>query len=105
MYLPKGIVQREQLAAAIANVEQMLGADVVRLRYTIGESWSGQPAIYFRILLTDQASKRDRLHAVASRIEALMEEQIDPRNSWDLLSFYTFRSQSEQEMLKEPTWA
>jgi hypothetical protein len=87
MYLPKGIVQREQLAAEIAKVEPMLGEDVVRLRYTIGESWSGQPAIFFRIILTDQASKRERLHQVASRIEALIEEQIDPHNCWYLLSF------------------
>jgi hypothetical protein len=105
VYLPRGVAEREQLAAAIANVERMLGEDVVRLRYTVGTSWSEQPAIFFRILLTDQASKRDRLREVISRIRAVIEEQVDPRNSWDLVPYYTFRSQSEQDMLKEPAWA
>jgi hypothetical protein len=105
MYLPKGILQREQLAATIADVEKMLGEDVVYLRFTIGEDWSDQPAIYFRILLTDQASQRDRLHQVATRIRAIIEKQIDPLDSWDLVPYYSFRSQSEQEMLKEATWA
>ena len=105
MYLPKGVAQQEQLAAAIANVEPMLGADVVRLRYAIRTNWSGEPAIYFKVVLTDQASKPDRLHDVASRIEAIIEQHIDPLNSWDLFPYYTFRSQTEQDMLKEPAWA
>ena len=68
MYLPKGILEREKLDAAIAEVKPLLGKDVVRLKYAIEENWSGQPAIFFRVLLTDQASKPPRLHKVASRV-------------------------------------
>lgn len=105
VYIPRGVAQQEQLAAAIADVERLLGPDVVRLRYTIGSNWSGEPAIFFRVLLSDEASKRDRLHAVASRIQGLIQEHVDPLNSWDLMPYYNFRSLTEQEMLKEPAWA
>jgi len=82
----------------------MLGPDVVRLGYNVGTNWSGEPAIYFRVVLTDQASQQDRLHQVASRIRALIDEQIDPLDSWGLLAYVNFRSQSEQEMLQDPAW-
>lgn len=80
----------------------MLGKDVVRLRYNLGESWSGQPAVHFRIVLTDQASKPPRLHKVASRIRGIIEQNVNPLSSWGLFSFYNFRSKSEQDALKEP---
>jgi hypothetical protein len=105
VYIPRGVAQQGQLAAAIAEVERKLGPDVVRLRYTIGTNWSDEPAIFFRVLLTDEASKRNRLHAVASRVRALIQEHVDPLNLWGLMPYYNFRSQTEQEMLKEPVWA
>lgn len=105
MYVPKGVAEQEQLAAAIAKVEQMLGEDVVRLRYTIGTSWSGEPAIYFRVLLSDEASRRDRLHKVATHVRAVIQEHLDPLNSWDLFPYFSFRSQTEQDTMKEPAWA
>lgn len=104
VYLPKGIAQPSELVAAVARIEPMLGPDVVRLRYDIGTNWSGEPALFLRVVLTDQASRRDRLHKVTSRIRALIEEQIDPLNSWGLFAYVNFRSRSEQEMLKEPAW-
>ena len=104
MYIPKGIAQQGQLAAAITQVGQLLGPDIVRLRYTIGANWSEEPAIFFRVVLSDEASEH-RLHQVASRAEAIIEEHIDPRNSWGLIPYYKFRSQTEQEILREPAWA
>lgn len=104
MYIPRGVAERKELAAAIAKVERKLGKDVVRLRYNVHENWSGEPAIYFQVLLTDQASKPPRLHKTASRIRNMIEEQVDPINSWGLFSYYYFRSKSEQDELKE-AWA
>ena len=99
------MVKRQELAAAIAEVEPMLKPDVVRLRYTIKEDWSGEPAIYFRVLLTDDASNQKRLHEVTTRVEELIETRIDPLNSWDLLPYFNYRSESEQEDMKAPAWA
>ena len=105
MYLPKGILEREKLDAAIAEVKPLLGKEVVRLNYAIEENWSGQPSIYFRVLLTDRASKPPGLYKVTKRIESIIEQHIDPFNSWDLIPYYHYRNQSEQKMLKEATWA
>ena len=43
---------------AINEVERCLAPDVVRIRYDIGEDWSGQWAIFFRVVLTDEAARR-----------------------------------------------
>jgi len=102
--IPNGVAQQEEIAAAIADIERGLGADVVRLRYNIGTNWSDEPAIYFRVVLTDQASKPKRLHKVASRIRSIIDEKLDPLNSWGLFPYINFRSQAEQDMLKEPAW-
>ena len=103
--MPRGVAQQWQLAEAITEVQRMLGPEVVRLRYTIGANWSDELAIFFRVVLSDEASKRDRLHSVASHVQAVIQEHIDPLNSWGLMPYYNFHSQTEQEILKEPAWA
>ena len=105
MLISKGVAQPEQLAAEIAGVERMLGGDVVRLRYAVRLNWSEEPAIYFKILLSDHASGRDRLHEVTSHVKAVIQERLDPLNSWDLVPYYNFRSETEQDMMKELAWA
>lgn len=104
MYVPRGVAQPEQLAAAIAGVERQLGPGVVRLRYTVGINWSDEPAIFFRALLSDEASQPEMLHDVATMVRERIEERIDPRNSWGLVPYYSFRSLAEQEILNEPAW-
>jgi hypothetical protein len=102
--IPKGVANPEQIAAGIASVEQKLAPDVVRIRYTIGDDWSGEQAVFFRILLSDAASRPDRLREVTSRVRALITQQVDPLNSWGLIPYLKFRSQSEQAVLQEPAW-
>jgi hypothetical protein len=58
MYLPSAVTKQAEIDAAIKRVEQAIGPDVVRIRYEIGEDWSGQWAIFFRIVLKDDAARR-----------------------------------------------
>lgn len=58
----------------------MLAPDVVRIRYSIKNDWSGDEAVYLRVLLSDQASTPRRLRKVAGRVEALISEKVDPLN-------------------------
>jgi hypothetical protein len=49
----------EQLKEFEQKVQQAAGKfpeEVVRIRHSFGEDWSGDPAIYFRIVLSDEAS-------------------------------------------------
>lgn len=102
--IPKGVAYPGQLAAAIADVEQKLAPDVVRILYATGNDWSGEEAIFFRILLSDAATRPDRLQEVTNRVAALISQRVDPLNSWGLVPYLKFRSQSEQAVLKEPAW-
>lgn len=103
MYLPSAVTKQAEIEAAIARVQQSVGPDVVRIRYEIGEDWSGQWAIFFRIVLTDDAA-RQRLRDVATRVVWGLAQQLD-FPSMGVFPYHNFRSVSEQSMLQEPAWA
>ena len=105
MVIPRAVAQQNQFASAVADVEPQLVPEVVRIRYTLGNDWSGEPAVFFRVVLTNDASKRDRLFEVTSRVSSLVERQIEPLEQWGVLPYFTFRSQLEQDQLREPAWA
>jgi hypothetical protein len=81
-----------------------LGKDVVRARFSIGTDWSGDPAISFRIVLTDAASREDTLLDVTDRIEKILEEFRRYEN-WGVIPYFSYRSKSEQAMRNEPEWS
>ncbi len=103
MYLPSAVTKQAEIEAAIARVQQSVGPDVVRIRYEIGEDWSGEWAIFFRIVLTDDAA-RHRLREVATRVERGLAQQLD-FPGMGVFPYHNFRSASEQAMLQEPACA
>ena len=103
MYLPSAVTKQAEIEAAIARVQQSLAPDVIRIRYEIGEDWSGQWAIFFRIVLTDDAARR-RLGDVANRIVWGLARELD-FPGMGVFPYHNFRSLSEQAMLREPAWA
>jgi len=103
MYVPSAVTKQSEIQAAIDQVERSLAADVVRIRYEIGEDWSGQWAIFFRIVLTDDAAKR-RLRDVATKVARGLAQQLD-YPGMGVFPYHNFRSASEQAMLQEPAWA
>ena len=82
----------------------MLGSDVVLIRYDLGEDWSGDPAIFFRVLLSDEASKDHNLRTTVQRFTSTILAEIDPLDL-GLQPYFNFRSESEQRELKEEAWA
>lgn len=98
-------MEQEQFAAAVADVERLLSPQVVRVRHTLGHDWSGEPAVFFRIVLSEANSNRDQLWEVTNRISNLIEDRIEPLEKWGVLPYFNFRSQSEQVQLKDPAWA
>ena len=103
MYCPSAVTKQVEIEAAISRVEQSIGADLVRIRYEIGEDWSGRWAIFFRIVLTDDAA-RHRLRDVAPRVVWGLAQQLD-FPGMGVFPYHNFRSVSEQAMLQEPAWA
>lgn len=105
MIIPRAQVQQTEFAAAVAEVERMLRPEVVRIRHSFADDWSGEPAVFFRITLSDAASKRDQLAKVANHISATIEQQVEPLEQWGVLPYFNFRSQAEQAVLQNEAWA
>lgn len=103
MYLPSAVTKQPEIQAAIDAVERSLAPDVVHIRYDIGEDWRGQWAIFFRVVLTDDAARR-ALRDVADKIVWGLSEQLD-FTGIGVSAYHNFRSVSEQAMLQEPAWA
>ncbi|MEP7353860.1 MAG: hypothetical protein ABI824_11560 [Acidobacteriota bacterium] len=103
--IPTGYVSQQQIADEIDRAKQKLGPEVVRLKYTVGLDTSDEPAIHFRIVLTDAAAKWETLGEVASRVEQTLFEELRPNENWGLRSYFNFRSQSEQAETHDLAWA
>lgn len=89
---------------AVQRIASGLAPDVVRIRFNVGRDWSEHAAVYFRVTLSDAASRRDRLAAVAGMVRERVVDELGLSES-DPISYFRFRSESEQAQLKSETWA
>jgi hypothetical protein len=103
MYLPSAVTKQAEIQAAISEVERSLAPDVAHIRYEVGEDWSGQWAIFFRVVLSDDAATR-RLRDVATKVVWGLARQLD-FPGMGVFPYHNFRSVSEQAALQEPAWA
>ena len=98
--MPRGVAQPDVMKTLI-SFGSLLPPEVVNWRYTIEDDWSGDPAIFFWITLSDEAAKRDRLPEVTQRVNAAINERLNPLGEWGLIPYVNFRSHSEQAKLQE----
>jgi len=101
--MPAGVTKQAEIAAAVVEVERLFAPDVVHIRYEIGTDWSGDWAIFFRVVLSDEASKQ-RLRDVATQVVHELAGRLD-FPALDLCPYHNFRSESEQAALREEAWA
>lgn len=101
--MPAGVTKQAEIAAAVAEVERLLAPDVVHIRYEIGTDWSGDWAIFFRVVLSDEASKH-RLRDLATQVVWGLAGRLD-FPALGLFPYHNFRSESEQAVLREEAWA
>jgi hypothetical protein len=87
----------------VDQVARELAPDVVRIRLDVTEDWSGDPALYFRVILSDEASRREPLLAVTRLVRARVVEELRLEES-DRYPYFRFRSESEQAKLREQLW-
>ena len=103
MHFPSAVTKQPEINAAISEVVELLTPDVVQIRYDIARDWSGDWAIFFRVLLSDEASKT-RLREVATQVVWRLADRLD-FPSLGLFPYHNFRSVSEQAVLREEAWA
>lgn len=106
MYVPTGFVNQAELAQGVAEAIRSLSPqEVVRVAYTIGHDSTEDPSIFFRIVLTDAASREESLADVTGRVASSLFNSIRPVENWGLTPYFSFRSFSEQRMRNDPEWS
>jgi hypothetical protein len=105
VYVPKAFGQQPQFEAAVAKIARRLAPDVIRIVPSLGDDWSGEPAVFFMVILADAAARRDQLLNISNKVSQAIVQQVQPLEQWGVLPYFNFRSQSEQAKLSQPTLA
>jgi hypothetical protein len=99
-------VQQSQFDSAVSDLEQALRPQAARILYRLDDDATGEPAVFFMILLPDEAaSPRYELRSVTNRISTEIDRRIEPMDQWGVIPYFSFRTVSEHAQLKEPAWA
>ena len=102
MFLPSAITKQPEISAAVAAVERLPG--VRYIRYSVAPDWNGQWAIFFRVVLADEASTGEKLRDITTQVVWRMSEWLN-LPELGLFPYFDFRSEAEQAALNEPSWA
>jgi hypothetical protein len=103
-YIPAGYVSQTQISSAVEQAVAKLGKEVARVRHSVGSNTTGEPSIFFRIVLWDWAVDEKTLGEVAERIETILFYDLHPIENWGLMPYFSFRSSSEQLAQTETEW-
>lgn len=102
-YAPLASANRQQIEEGVQRAAQALAKTVVRIRYEFADDWTGDPSIFFRVVLTDRAARRPKLHENARTVESTLEREVRPLE-YGLNYYFNFRSLKEQNELNDPLW-
>jgi len=104
MTRPFGILQAAELQKKLNGIMPRPTPGVVRWNPTFGTDWSGDQAIYFWVVLTDEASKKENLKKSTDGFMNAISQQVDLLNDWGLIPYFHFRSESEQAALQDEVY-
>ena len=102
--LARGIAQAAELVKKFNGLAHVRVPGVVKWRYTFENDWSGDPAIFFWVTLTNEASAPANLRKTKNGFIAAIHSHVDLTGDWGLLPYYNFRSHSEQAELKDAVY-
>lgn len=91
-------VDNEQIEKRIATVKQAMKREVASIEYRTDFDWTGDPAIFFMVILNDAATRGKRLGESAAAVRKMLWEPLDSPHS-DMLVYVNFRGKSEHERL------
>jgi hypothetical protein len=96
----------KDFAEKVDEVAKKFPGEVVRIRYTFSRDWDGDPAIYFRIIITDEAFHRYPIMELTEKIrDALTMDLALYDSEYSLyIPYFNYRTVSEQGEAKEPQW-
>jgi hypothetical protein len=103
--VPSGFVHQGQLAGDIKSAIPRLGPEVVHVSYSVGPDSTGDPSLFFRIVLQDSAIREDTIADLTANIATVLFDSVRPIENWGLRPYFNFRSKSEQDRRRDPEWA
>ena len=98
--------QLKDFAQRVEEAAKKFPGEVVRIRHSFSRDWDGDPAIYFRIVLTDRALLHRHLTELTGAIKsALMKDLAFYQSEYAIyIPYFNFRTEAEQKQLKDPEW-
>lgn len=88
----------------VDRIAQELAPNMVSIGFRVGRDWSDDPAIYFRVVLPDEASQLDRLGQTTKKVRETFYNKLNLLESTHL-PYFNFRNQSEQAKVQDdPRW-
>jgi hypothetical protein len=98
--------QLKDFAQRVEEVAKKFPGEVVRIRHSFSRDWDGDPAIYFRIVFTDDAVKRNPLVELTHRAQdALIKDlELFTTEYSVYIPYFNYRTETDQDRLKDPEW-
>jgi len=103
-HVAKGIAQAPELVKKFNQLAHVSIPGVVKWEYTFENDWSGDPAIFFWVILTDEASKPENLRRAKAAFISKINKHVDLTGEWGLWPYFNFRSYSEQAKLRDEVY-
>ena len=97
------LIAAKPIQECVDEIARKLSPDVVSIRSSPGLDWSEHPALYFRVILSDSASRGDKLAQVTGEVSRRVSDELGLATS-ERIPYFRFRSQSEQAQLNDPAW-
>jgi len=97
------IARLKDLDQQVHNTAMSFPGEVVAIGYSIGHDWNGDPAIFFRVVLSDDSSRPEVLADVTGRVGGKLFDALRLCDT-DYTPYFYFRSKSEQDRQKDPEW-
>ena len=94
MFMPPDVTKQPQIEAAVRDIINGARAHVIDISFEFGKDWTGEWAIFFHVVLRNQASKGMMLGRVTTEVRRRLAEKLKALDI-RLIGYSDFRSESE----------
>jgi hypothetical protein len=101
MYTPRAFNKPAEFEAAVQTVAKQFAPDVVEIRVTLEEDWSGDPAAGIMVIVADSIGGGSEIHAINKRVKKAIWDQLDPPEEWGVYPYFSVRTHAEQAQLDQ----
>lgn len=105
--MPAVVMNPKDLAPKVEAALRKLkrNKDIVSVAYSFDNDWTGDPAVYFRIVLSDEAAREENLMKITPGIKTkLIEELGFFTANLPFIPYFSFRSASEYRESGDRGW-